>query len=127
MTAPRTIPGQRCNIGPDEIARRRRFAIVASVATVALALGLLEAGVPPIARAIVWPVAAAAAVAWLQVVRRFCVRFGAMGVENFGPLGTETDVDRRVRAADARRALEMVLEGVLIGLLATVALVQLPA
>ena len=127
MTAPRTVPGQRCNIGPDEIARRRRFAIVASVGTVAFAVGLLAAGVPPVARAIVWPLAAAAAVTWLQVVRRFCVRFGAMGVENFGRLGGETEVDRRIRAADARRAVEMVLQGVLIGLLVTVALIQLPA
>ena len=51
-----------CNIGPEEIARRRRGAWVASVATVALYLGLLAIAAPDPVRFIVAVPAAGAAV-----------------------------------------------------------------
>jgi len=116
----------RCNIGPDEIARRRRSAIAASVATVIAAVALVALQGPAPARLFIWPLATATAVTWLQVVRRFCVAFGALGLENFGRLGGESHVDSRVRAADRRRALQMVLEGALIGLVVAVALAAIP-
>jgi hypothetical protein len=126
VTAPRTISSPRCNIGSAEIARRRRIAIVLSAATLLLAAALLASGATHVVRLGLWPFAAGAAVTWLQVVRRFCVRFGAMGVENFGRLGEEHEVDRTIRAADARRAAAMIAEGALIGLVATLAIVALP-
>jgi hypothetical protein len=126
VTAQRTISGERCNIGPAEIDRRRRIAITLTAATLLVGAILLAAGAPPPARAILWPFAAATGVTWLQVIRRFCVRFAAIGVENYGPLGAERDVDRSVRAADARRAVAMVLEGIVAGLLITSAFVLFP-
>ena len=119
--------GPRCNIGPDEIARRRRSAVVASVATVAVAVALVALHVPGPARLLIWPLAAAAAVTWLQVAHRFCVAFGALGLQNFGRLGEETHVDPRIRAADRRRAFQLVLEGALIGLVVTLAVIAIPA
>jgi hypothetical protein len=116
----------RCNIGPDEIARRRRSAIVASAVTIVIAMALVLAGAPGWARFLIWPVAAAAAVAWLQVVRRFCVAFGALGLQNFGRLGGESAVDAAQRSHDRRQALQMVVEGALIGLLVAVALAAIP-
>jgi hypothetical protein len=116
----------RCNIGAAEVARRRRIAIALSVVTVAVAVVLLGLAVPHLVRAILWAPAAAAAVTWLQVVNRFCVRFGAAGVENFGPLGAERPVSAQDLAADRRRAVRMVAQGVLAGLVATVAYVALP-
>ena len=119
--------GPRCNIGPDEIARRRRSTVVASVATVAVAVALVALHVPGPARLLIWPLAAAAAVTWLQVAHRFCVAFGALGLQNFGRLGEETHVDPRIRAADRRRAFQLVLEGALIGLVVTLAVIAIPA
>lgn len=116
-----------CNIGPAEIARRRRSAVVSTAATAALAIAVLVAGLPPLARFVVLPVAAASGVNWLQVVRRFCVAFGALGIRNFGTLGrTESVDDRAARAADRRTALRMTLEGSLYGLAATALFVLLP-
>ena len=124
---PAERPGERCNIGEAEIDRRRRVAIVLSIATVALAAALLAAHEPLWTRLALWPFASGVAVTWLQVIRRFCVRFGAMGVENLDVLGSETPVNEAVRAADARRALAMIVEGVLVGTAVTIALLALPA
>ena len=126
MTINRAIGGPRCNIGPAELARRRWIAIVMTAATVALAIWLLACGAPAAARLTVWPFATASAVTWLQVVRRFCVRYGAQGLENLGTIGEERPVDPRLRNADLRRAAAMIGEGILIGLVATIAFVSLP-
>ena len=67
----------------------------------------------------------AAAVTWLQVVHRFCVAFGALGLENFGRLGEEIQVDERQRASDRRRALQVILEGSLIGLVVALLVVAI--
>ena len=91
-----------------------------------VAVLLVAAHVPPIVRLAIWPFAAAAAVNWLQVVHRFCVAFGTLGIENFGPLGGQVPVDPATRAADRHRALQLVAEGSLIGLVVALALTLLP-
>jgi hypothetical protein len=116
----------RCNIGPDEIARRRRSAITAAIATAIVAVAMIVLNVPAPARLVLWPLAAAAAVTWLQVVHRFCVAFGALGLQNFGPLGEESHVDPGLLAADRRRALQLILEGALVGLVVTIAVIAIP-
>jgi hypothetical protein len=125
VTLDRTAP-PRCNIGPDEIARRRRSAIVAAVATAVIATAMIAFHVPAPARLLLWPIAAGAAVAGLQVVHRFCVAFGALGLENFGRLGQEQHVDPAIRAADRRRAFQLILEGALIGLVVALAIAAIP-
>jgi hypothetical protein len=116
-----------CNIGPAEIARRRRSAIATTVLAVAVAMGLVVTGVPATVRIALWPFAAAAGIQWLQVVRKFCVGFGAAGIRNFGELGAHSGVgDAAARAADRRAALRMTLEGASYGLVAAVILVLLP-
>ena len=125
MTLDRSI-GPRCNIGPYEVARRRRSAIVFSIVAAVVGVGLLAADVPAAGRLVLFPFAAGAGVNWMQVVHRFCVAFGALGLENFGRLGSEIHVDAVQRAADRRKAAQLVLEGSLIGALATLAFVALP-
>jgi len=118
--------GQRCNIGPAEIRRRRGIAVAPTVATMLVAAALLALGAPHLARLAVCPLPAAAGVTWLQVVRRFCVRFGVGGLENFGAVGEERQVARHQLEADRRRAIQLIAEGVLAGLLVTVAFASLP-
>ena len=125
MTLNRSI-APRCNIGPDEIARRRRSALIATVATALVAAALVALHAPPPTRLLIWPLATAAAVTWLQVVHRFCVAFGAFGLENFGRVGEEVHVDAEQRAADRRRAVQIILEGSLIGLVVAIVLSALP-
>jgi hypothetical protein len=102
------------------------MAIVLTVVCLLLAGGLVGLGGSHLSRLAIWPFATAAAVTWLQVVRRFCVRFGALGVENLGPLGNEVPVDAGVRAADRHRAFGLIIEGALVGAVVTLALVVLP-
>ena len=56
-------PGE-CNIGPAEVARRRRAVLVGLVATLALYLGLLAIAAPDLVRIVVAVPAASTAV-WL--------------------------------------------------------------
>jgi hypothetical protein len=116
-----------CNIGPAEIARRRRSAIGLTLVTILVAGVLVASDLPAFGRVLAFPFAAAAAVTSLQAIRRFCVAFGALGIRNFGALGaTESVPDAAARVADRRTALRMILEGSLYGLIATAALVALP-
>ena len=125
MTLDRSI-APRCNIGPEEISRRRRSAIVLTVVTALVAASLVAVHAAPPAMLLIWPLATAAAVTWLQVVHRFCVAFGALGLQNFGRLGEEIHVDAGQRAADRRRALQLILEGSLIGLVVALLVVAIP-
>jgi hypothetical protein len=126
VTQPAARAVLTCNIGDAEVERRRRMAIALTIAGAILAAALLALAVPHLARLLLFPVAAAAGVTWLQVTNRFCVAFGAAGLENFGPLGAERHVADEQAAADRRRAARLTLEGVVIGLVVTLALVVLP-
>lgn len=125
MTLDRSI-GPRCNIGPDEVARRRTSAWFFTGLAAVVAIVLVALDVPPLARLIVWPFAAGAAVNWLQVTNRFCVHYGLFGMENFGRIGEAVEVDPAQRASDRRKVLEMAIQGIVVGLVVAIALVALP-
>jgi hypothetical protein len=127
VTAQRSLPFERCNIGPAEIARRRRLAVLLTIVTGLVIAAVLAADVPTLGRLVVFPFGAAVGVTWLQVLRKFCVHFGTFGLENFGDLGDEHRVAPEIRWADLRQSMEMLLEGLLFGLLVTVAVLQLPS
>jgi len=116
-----------CNIGPEEIARRRRGAWVAGLASVVFYLGLLAISAPDLVRFIVAVPAASAAISWLQARERFCVAFGTAGVFNFGPIGEIEQVsDREARRADRRKVISMVARGAAIGIVVGVIAVLVP-
>jgi len=120
-------PG-RCNIGPAEIARRRRAGHVGLLASGGLLAGLLAAGAPRWSRLLVALPAAGAAAGYLQAALRFCAGFGSRGVYNFGPLGrTEAVVDADAAARDRARATQIGLGAMAIGLAAGLVAVLLPA
>ena len=116
----------RCNIGPAEVARRRRSALAITALAVGVAAVLLALHVPTPARLALFPFAAGAAVAWMQVVHRFCVAFGALGIENFGRVGDVSKVANELRAADRRRVAQLVIEGSAIGAAVTLIFVAWP-
>jgi hypothetical protein len=118
------VPGG-CNIGPAEIARRRRVGHAGLIATVALAAALLALDAAPAWRLALALPASLAAAGYLQAWLRFCADFGWRGVYNFGALGSEERVAAEAaRAQDRRRALLVGAASGAIGL--AVALLALP-
>ena len=98
-----------CNIGPQEIARRRRAGLTGIAIAVILGFLLVVIAAPPLARVLVFLPLAGGLVSLEQARRRFCVGFAMAGLRNFGPLGAQESItDGADRAADRRAALVMV-------------------
>lgn len=115
-----------CNIGPEEIARRRRAGHIGLVLAIATFVGLVLAGAPPIFRLVLLLPVAASASGYLQAYLKFCAGFGSLGVYNFGQLGQTFAVPDEARAADRRRSRQIGLASGLIGLAVAVVAVLLP-
>ena len=116
-----------CNIGPAEIARRRRSGHVALLVSVILLAVLLVVGAPHWTRLALVLTAAGSASGYLQARLHFCAGFGSTGVFNFGPLGNVEQVaDPTARSRDRRRSIEIGLASVAIGLGVGIAAFLLP-
>jgi len=116
-----------CNIGPAEIARRRRAGILGVGAAVALAAGLLAVDAPSAARSLVALPLAGGAVGLLQARLRFCAGYGMAGLRNFGALGQAERVeDPAARRADRAKAWAIAVAAGAIGLAGALVLVLLP-
>jgi hypothetical protein len=99
------VPGT-CNIGPAEIALRRRVGHTGLIGTVVLAAVLLAVDAAPAWRLLLALPAALGAAGYLQAWLRFCANFGFRGVYNFDALGHEQRVAaEEARAQDRRRAV----------------------
>ena len=85
------VPGV-CNIGPAEIARRRRAGHVGLLAALGLLAVLIAIDAPPLARLLIIVPATISASGYLQAWLKFCAGLGSRGLFNFGPLGTATAV-----------------------------------
>jgi len=104
-----TYQAGACNIGPAEIARRRRAGLFGVGLALGIAVVLVAIDAPAWARFAVFPFLAGGLVSLEQVRRRFCVGFALAGIRNFGPLGGATAVTSATdRATDRRTALVMV-------------------
>jgi hypothetical protein len=116
-----------CNIGPAEIARRRRSGIVGLAAAAVMAAALVLLGLPVATRWLVALPLAISAIGFLQAHFRFCAAYGAAGVRNFGPLGsTERVDDAAARRADRAKAVAISMAGGAIGVAGALLLVLLP-
>ena len=116
-----------CNIGPEEIARRRRAGHIGALLTLGALVVLVAIGAPPLTRLVLVIPATVSASGYLQAWLKFCAGFGAIGVRNFGPLGrTEAVEDAAARAADRRRAREIGLTSFGVGLAVALLAVALP-
>jgi hypothetical protein len=116
-----------CNIGPAEIARRRRAGHVGLIATIAVFIVLIVIGAPDWTRFLVAIPAVGAAAGYLQARLKFCAGFGAAGVFNFGRLGpTEQVESMEDRRRDRVRALQIGAASVVIGIAAGLIAVAIP-
>lgn len=124
---PATYQAGACNIGPAEIARRRRAGLTGVAIAGALAVGLIVIGAPWWARVAIFAPLAGGLISLEQARRHFCVGFAMAGIRNFGDLGSLDRVAESAdRAADRRAAL--VLTGYMSAIAAviTAAFVVLP-
>ena len=116
-----------CNIGPAEIARRRRSGHIGAIAAVSLFAVLVAIDAPPLARLLVAAPAIIAASGYLQAWLKFCAGFGSVGVFNFGDVGTtEAVADATAKRADRRRALQISAASFAIGIAVGIVAVLLP-
>lgn len=109
------VPGS-CNIGPAEIALRRRAGHAGLVVTAALGAALLRSDLPRAWRLTLAVPAAGAASGYLQAHERFCADFGWRGVYNFDRRGQEQPVaDDNALAQDRRKAMRIAAVSAAIG------------
>jgi hypothetical protein len=107
-TSPATAPSEyragACNIGPAEIARRRRTGHLGLALTIGLLAVLLWLDAPTWTRLILFLPAAVGAAGYLQAHFRFCADYGWRGVFNLDRDAAGHGNTQRVADADARRA-----------------------
>ena len=116
-----------CNIGPAEIGRRRMTGHVGLVAATATLAVLVLVDAPALLRLLVVVPATLSAAGYVQARMRFCANYGWRGVFNVGDIGDDGHVaDGAARAADRRRALQIGLGSLAIGLTAGIVAVILP-
>jgi hypothetical protein len=109
------VPGS-CNIGPAEIALRRRAGHAGLVVTAALGAALLRSDLPRAWRLTLAMPAAGAASGYLQAHERFCADFGWRGVYNFDRRGQEQPVaGDNALAQDRRKAMRIAAASAAIG------------
>lgn len=122
------VPGV-CNIGPEEISRRQRVAVVGLIATIALGVALIASGAgagSPTRLLIVLPLTGAA-IGWIQARRRFCMAYGLAGTFNLGAIGNMERVSNAAAlAADRRTALTIVAQGIAVGAIGAAAFFAAP-
>ena len=110
------VPGT-CNIGPDEIALRRRAGHAGLAVTGALAAALLRSELHPAWRLTLALPAAGAASGYLQARQRFCAAYGFRGVYNFDRPGQEQLVSGdQAQLQDRRRARQIAATSAAVGL-----------
>jgi hypothetical protein len=116
-----------CNIGSAEIARRRMAGHIGLVTTILAFAALVAVGAPPIVRLVLVVPSAASASGYLQAWLKFCAGFGSLGVFNFEAVGvTQPVLDDEARRRDRRRANQIGLASLLIGIAVAVVAVLLP-
>jgi hypothetical protein len=117
-----------CNIGPAEIAARRRAGDVGALVTLIALVFLIAIGAPTPWRLLLFLPAAVAASGYLQARLHFCANFGLRGVFNFSDRLRDTDSVLAVeaRARDRWRAMQIIGLSALIGAAVAIGAVLLP-
>ena len=110
------IPGV-CNIGNEEIKKRKQAGWIGLIATAVLWALFVSTEVPHIWRLTLFLPAMMSATGFLQAYTHFCVYFGFANLFNFGDVGKTDSVEQaEFRAKDKRKAWNILLSSILIGL-----------
>ena len=124
MSTSNYIPGA-CNIGKEEINKRKQFGIVGLILTVLAYSLFVYFEVSKGVRFLIFIPAVISAIGFLQSRMRFCVYYGLAEMFNFDSLGKSSKVenDEFIRKDKKRARLiiySSVLIGIVVGLIAVV-------
>ena len=111
------IPGV-CNIGPAEIAARKRSGFIGLIVTVALWIAFAYFDLASPWFLLLFLPAVASATGLIQGYSHFCAGFGMKGIFNFGSTvgNTDTVSQAEFRAKDKKKARQIFVYSVLAGL-----------
>ncbi len=110
------IPGV-CNIGDEEIKKRKQAGWGGLIATIVLWGLFIWFNTPQIWRLTLFFPAMMSAMGFLQAYMHFCAYFGFASLFNFGDVGTTDSIQQaEFRAKDKKKAWQIVTYSVLIGL-----------
>ncbi len=110
------IPGV-CNIGPQEIRRRKQAGWMGLLTTVTLWAVFIWFDVSPLWRLTLFIPAMMAAIGFQQAYMRFCVYYGFARVFNFEEIGkTSSTQQAGFQDKDGRKAWQIIIVSILVGL-----------
>ena len=116
-----------CNIGPQEIARRKQVGYLGLALTIVTAIVLLATHSSHVLRLLTFIPAALFGAGYVQSRKKFCFAFGFTGVFNFGALGTMNSVQaKNDLAADRKMALLIFSQSMAIAAVLTLIIELLP-
>ena len=111
------IPGA-CNIGHEEIKRRKKAAIFSIVLTITVIVLICMLDANKIWRLTLFIPATSLGVSFQQWYFKFCVAFGIKGVFNFGDIGKTFSIDQKENyRKDRIKAWQMIISGIVFGLI----------
>lgn len=111
----RYIPGA-CNMGKEEILRRKKAGWSGLVLTIFTATLLVWLGVDKWWRLLIFVPAMMSATGFIQAYNKFCVYFGFGHIFNFGEVGKTDSIDQaEFRAKDRARAWQVLGYAICIG------------
>jgi len=117
MTQNKYVPGV-CNIGEEEIRKRKQSGWIGLIATAVLWALFIWFNVPQVWRLTLFIPAMMSATGFLQAYMHFCAYFGFASLFNFGNVGKTDSVSQaEFRSKDRRRAWQIVIYSVLIGVI----------
>ena len=120
------MPGV-CNIGENEITRRKNAGWIGLIVTVIPYILFAYIEVPRFWRLLIFIPATASAVGFLQARMHFCAYFGMRGVFNFAEIGkTDTVEKAEFREKDRRKAWQIITYSVIVGVIITIPAYYLP-
>ena len=110
------IPGV-CNIGDEEIKKRKQAGWGGLIATITIWVIFIWWNVPQIWRLTLFFPVMMSATGFLQAYMHFCVYFGFWNLFNFGDVGkTDTVQQAEFRAKDRKKAWQITVYALLIGI-----------
>lgn len=113
------VPGV-CNIGIEEIKRRKQVGWIGLITTVVLWTLFIKLDIPSVWQLTLFFPAIMSATGFLQAYMHFCAYFGFASLFNFSDLGkTDTVQQAEFRTKDRRRAWQIIIYSILIGLVVT--------
>lgn len=117
-----------CNIGKEEIRRRKSVAFLGAIATIFGAISIINKYQSATPRLWLFIPAMVFATGWIQSKKKFCLAYGYMGVFNFGKAGAAQKVrSKDERDADRATSFSILTQAVVLAFAITGLIYFLPA